>query len=77
MAIRGEIYEWELIGKELTLADTPTAGQEYSIFTSGYGTADMQTSLVAEDSFVVINKISCTTGVSPNQYELDGTELIK
>jgi hypothetical protein len=77
VAIRGEIYEWELIGKELTLTDIPAAGQEYSIFTSNYGSAVVQPSLVSEDSFVVINKIACTPGVSPNQYQLDGTELIK
>ena len=77
MAIRGELYEWELTGNELTLADIPPAGQEFSIFTSGYGNSLNQTALVSEDSFVVINRIACTPGVSPNNYEVVGGILTK
>ena len=77
MAIRGELYEWELTGDELTLADIPPAGQEFSIFTSGYGNALNQTALVSEDSFVVLNRIACTPGVSPNNYEVVGGILTK
>ncbi len=78
IAIRGELYEWELLGKDLiNLDDIPPAGQEFSVFTSGYGNDLMQTALVSEDSFVVINRVACTSGVSPNNYEVVGTNLTK
>lgn len=78
MAIRKQVYEWELLGRDLFVpADYPNAGQEYSIFTSSYGTAINDTSMVSEDEFVVIDRISCRPGVSPNEYEVDGTTLKK
>tara|TARA_B110000444_G_scaffold260340_1_gene306900 strand:+ start:1998 stop:2744 length:747 start_codon:yes stop_codon:yes gene_type:complete len=77
MAIRGELYEWELTGKELTLTDIPPAGMEFSVFTSGYGNELGQTALVSEDSFIVINRVACTPGVSPNGYEVVGGILTK
>lgn len=78
MAIRGELYEWDITGIDInTINDLPTAGQEYSIFSTEFGSAIEQTALVSEGDFVVINRISCKQGVSPNEYELDGTTLTK
>jgi len=76
MGIRKELYEWELLGKDVfVLTDFPNAGQEYSVFTSGYGTSINEPAKVSEDEFVVIERISCKPGVSPNEYTLDGTTL--
>lgn len=78
MGIRKELYEWELLGKDVfVLTDFPNAGQEYSVFTSGYGTSINEPAKVSEDEFVVIERISCKPGVSPNEYALDGTTLTK
>ena len=76
MGIRKELYEWELLGKDVfVLTDFPNAGQEYSVFTSEYGTSINEPAKVSEDEFVVIERISCKPGVSPNEYTLDGTTL--
>jgi len=76
MGIRKELYEWELLGKDVfVLTDFPNAGQEYSVFTSGYGTSINEPAKVSEDEFVVIERISCKPGVSHNEYTLDGTTL--
>ena len=78
MGIRRELYEWDITGVDVnTVNDLPTAGQEFSIFSTEFGSAIEQTALVAEDSFIVINRVSCKQGVSPNEYELDGTTLTK
>ena len=78
MGIRRELYEWDITGVDVnTVNDLPTAGQEFSIFSTEFGSAIEQTALVAEDSFIVINRVSCKQGVSPNEYELDGTILTK
>lgn len=78
MGIRGELYEWDLTGFNFTSTlELPTAGQEYSIFSSMFGSSIEQTAMVKESKFVVINRVACKQGVSPNEYELNGTELIK
>lgn len=78
MGIRKELYEWELLGRELFVVnDYPNAGQEYSIFTGQYGTSIKEPATCAEDEFYVIDRISCKSGVSPNEYIVDGGTLTK
>ena len=77
MAIRKQFFEWELIGNgsPWDASAYPVAGAENSIFYGDYGLIAGQTSLVKETQFVVIEKISSSEGVSPNEYTLSGTEL--
>jgi hypothetical protein len=76
MAIRKQLYTWELWGDGTdgtTGTYYPPAGIEHSIFYGDYGNvqAGKQTGLVKEDTFIVIDKISCTPGISPQGLVLE------
>lgn len=78
MAIRRQLYEWDLFGNGAFNADDfPDAGVQYSIFTGGYGTLVNEVNLVKDDEFLVLDKISCSSGVSPQGSEVNGGVLTK
>ena len=77
MAIRKQLYTWELYGDGNNGTDAtyyPPAGIEHSILYGGFGNtqAGKQTGLVKEDNFMVIEKISCTPGISPEGLTTSG-----
>lgn len=78
MAIRKQLYTWELYGDGgdgTSLTHYPRAGESHSIFYGDFGAVQdgKQTGLVKEDEFVVVEKIRCTPGISPNQFTVSGT----
>jgi hypothetical protein len=78
MAIRKQMYEWDLYGNgAFSPSDYPDAGVEYSIFTGGYGNLVNEVNLVAEDEFLVLEKIACSPGVSPEGATVDAGNLTK
>jgi|TARA_R110000824_G_scaffold252200_4_gene440934 hypothetical protein len=78
MAIRKQLYTWELYGDGTNGAavpgNYPRAGESHSIFYGQYGAiqAGAQTGLVKEDEFVVLEKVRCTPGISPNDFTISG-----
>jgi len=77
MAIRKQIYTWELHGDGgdgSSLANYPRAGTSHSILWGPYGNiqAGGQTGLVKENEFVVIEKIAATPGISANDFQTTG-----
>jgi len=78
MAIRKQIYTWELMGDNTSgkLSASPYGthypppGIEHSILYGKYGNVQSgrQTGLVKEDDFLVIESVSCTPGISPYGY---------
>jgi hypothetical protein len=77
MAIRKQIYTWELQGDGgdgTDITHYPRGGQSHSILYGDFGAvqAGKQTGLVKEDQFVVIEKIACTPGISANSYLVQG-----
>jgi hypothetical protein len=78
MAIRRQMYEWDLYGADgFVPADFPDAGVEYSIFTGGFGTLVNEVNMVKEDEFIVLDKIACSPGVSPQESVVAGGVLTK
>jgi len=86
MAIRKQLYTWELFGDNTDgrLATSqghyPPAGTENSILYGDYGNVQpaQQTGLVKEDDFLVIEEIGCTPGISPYGFMVDGAgNLVK
>lgn len=76
MAITNQQYEWDLMGNGAFVAsEFPTAGTENSIFIGSFGTAINEVSLVKETEFIVIDKIACTSGVSPEGSSVSGGSL--
>jgi hypothetical protein len=70
MAIRKQLYTWELYGDGgdgSSLTNYPRAGESHSIFYGDFGRvqAGKQTGLVKENEFVVIEKIGCKPGITP------------
>ena len=77
MAIRKQLYTWELYGDGGDGTDVshyPPVGIEHSILYGDIGMVQSgrQTGLVKEDEFVVIERISCTPGISPNDCVIRG-----
>ena len=77
MAIRKQLYTWELYGDGAngsSLTNYPRAGESHSIFYGDFGAIQQggQTGLVKENEFVVIEKIRCTPGISPNNFVIEG-----
>ncbi len=77
MAIRKQIYTWELHGDGgdgSSLVNYPRAGESHSILWGQFGNvqAGRQTGLVKENEFVVIEKISSTPGISANSFQITG-----
>ena len=77
MAIRKQLYTWELHGDGgdgSSLTHYPRAGESHSIFYGDFGAVQdgQQTGLVKENEFVVIEKIRCTPGISPMDYAISG-----
>ena len=77
MAIRKELYTWELYGDDNDGTSTthyPSAGTENSILYGDYGNVQpaQQTFLVKETEFVVLEKVRCTPGISPYNYVVSG-----
>jgi len=77
MAIRKQIYSWELYGDGGDGTDVthyPRGGESHSIFYGGFGNvqAGKQTGFVKEDQFVVIEKIASKPGISANSYTVNG-----
>lgn len=86
MAIRKQIYTWELHGDDTdgrpasSQGYYPPVGTENSILSGAFGNVQpaRQTALVGEDEFVVIEKIGCTPGISPYGFRVDGAgNLVK
>ena len=78
MAIRRQMYEWDLFGNGAFVpANFPDAGVEYSIFTGGFGTLVNEVNMVKEDEFIVLDKISCSPGVSPQGSVVNSGVLTK
>ena len=77
MAIRKQIYSWELHGDGgdgSSLVNYPRAGESHSILWGQYGNvqAGRQTGLIKENEFVVIEKIASTPGISANSFQTTG-----
>lgn len=78
MAIRRQMYEWDLYGNGAFIpSEFPDANVQYSIFTGGYGTLVNEVNLVKEDEFIVLDKISCSPGVSPQGSIVNAGVLTK
>lgn len=88
MAIRKQIYTWELNGDntsgKLSVSPYgthyPPPGIEHSILYGAYGNVQegKQTGLVKEDDFIVVERVSSTPGISPYGFRVDGVgNLIK
>jgi len=79
MAIRKQLYTWELQGDDTdgkianSVGHYPTVGREHSILYGDFGNVQpaRQTGLVKEDEFVVIEKIGSTPGISPYEFRVD------
>jgi hypothetical protein len=79
MAIRKQIYTWELLGDNTdgkianSVGYYPPVGIEHSILYGEYGNVQpaRQAGLVKEDEFVVIEKIGSTPGISPYNFVVD------
>ena len=70
VAITNQQYQWNLMGNGAFVAtEFPIAGAENSIFVGDYGTAQNDNlnavAMVKDTEFVVVEKIACTPGVSP------------
>jgi hypothetical protein len=77
MAIRKQIYTWELNGDGgdgTDIAHYPRAGESHSIFYGDFGNvqAGKQTGFVKEDQFIVIEKMASKPGISANSYTVSG-----
>jgi|TARA_R110002074_G_scaffold295211_1_gene466775 hypothetical protein len=77
MAIRKQLYTWELYGDGGDGTSTthyPSAGTENSILWGIYGNVQpaQQTGLVKENEFVVLEKVRCTPGISPYGFVISG-----
>ena len=74
--ITKQIYQWKLVpAAGLFNATTfPSPGEEFSIFTGGYGTNITNQPEVLEDHFIVIENFGSTAGVVSDIY-LDGTTI--
>ena len=80
MAIRKQLYTWELHGDETdgkianSVGHYPTVGREHSILHGDFGNVQpsRQTGLVKEDEFIVLEKIGSTPGISPYEFSVDG-----
>jgi hypothetical protein len=77
MAIRKQIYTWELYGDGgdgTDITHYPRGGESHSIFYGAFGAvqAGKQTGLVKEDEFIVIEKIASKPGISPNSFLTTG-----
>jgi len=77
MAIRKQIYTWELYGDGgdgSSLVNYPRGGESHSIFYGNFGAVQegRQTGLVKENEFVVIEKISAKPGISANSFLTTG-----
>tara|TARA_Y100000310_G_scaffold328917_1_gene397857 strand:- start:1062 stop:1841 length:780 start_codon:yes stop_codon:yes gene_type:complete len=77
MAIRKQIYTWELHGDGgdgTDISHYPSAGISHSILYGDFGAvqAGGQTGLVKENEFVVIESIASTPGISANSYRVEG-----
>ncbi len=78
MAIRKQLYTWELYGDDTSGRTIhsqgyyPPAGTENSILWGEYGNVQpaQQTGLVKENDFLVIEKIGCTPGISPYGFTI-------
>ena len=78
MAISNQQYEWNLRGNgAFVAADFPRAGTENSMFIGEYGTAINEVALVKDTEFVVVEKICCTSGVSPEGSVVSAGSLTK
>lgn len=80
MAISNQQYQWNLFGNGAFVAtDFPIAGGENSIFVGAYGTAQNgnlnAVAMVQDTEFVVVEKIGCTPGVSPEGSVSDAGSL--
>jgi len=63
--ITKQIYLWTLT-PDATGSNLPQPGDQFSIFTGGYGDNITETALVREDFFVVIDDFGSTPGVCSN-----------
>ena len=77
MGIRKQLYTWELYGdggNGSSLLNYPRAGVSHSIFYGDFGAIQSggQTGLVKENEFVVVEKVRCTPGISPNNFTTTG-----
>jgi len=77
MAIRKQIYTWELRGDGgdgTDITHYPRGGESHSIFYGAFGAvqAGQQTGLVKENEFVVIERIASKPGISPNSFIVTG-----
>ena len=73
MAIKKQLYTWELYGdgtQGTNPAIYPAAGTSHSILYGAFGNvqAGGQTGLIKEDHFVVIDKIASKPGISPTDF---------
>ncbi len=73
MAIRKQLYTWELYGDGTQGTNPvvyPAAGVSQSILYGAFGNvqAGGQTGLIREDQFVVIDKIASKPGISPTDF---------
>ena len=81
MAIRKQLYTWELYGDGgdgTSLTHYPRGGESHSIFYGNFGLvqAGRQAGLVKENEFIVIEKLGCTPGISPEARTDAGGNLL-
>ena len=84
MAIRKQLYTWELLGDNTdgrianSVGYYPPVGIEHSILYGEYGNVQpaRQTGLVKEDDFIVIEKIGSTPGISPYEFSVVDDNLV-
>ena len=84
MAIRKQLYTWELLGDNTdgrianSVGYYPPVGIEHSILYGEYGNVQpaRQTGLVKEDDFIVIEKIGSTPGISPYEFSVVDNNLV-